>query len=38
MECGRRRRVKEENKVMKFSLKSSQMLLYIIIILPKDSN
>ena len=36
MQC-ERRRVNEEYKVMKFSLKHSQMLLYLIIILT-DSN
>lgn len=38
MECERRSRVKEEYKVRKFSLKHSQMLLYLIIILLTDSN
>jgi len=37
MEC-ERRTVKEEYKVMKFSLKHSQMLLYLIIFLLTDSN
>ena len=37
MECERRRRVKEY-KVMKLSLKHSQMLLYLITVLLMDSN
>ena len=37
MEC-ERRRVKEEYKVIGFSLKHSQMLLYLVILLLTDSN